>query len=57
MYFYNMILIFTYCFLFTGKDRDISNEYKRDLTLVGVVTIVVVAHALYGIYKVSVLCS
>lgn len=34
-----------------GKDRDFSNEYKRDLTLVGVVTIVVVAHALYGIYK------
>lgn len=53
MYFYNMM--FTHCFLFTGKDRDFSNEYKRDLTLVGVVTIVVVAHALYGIYKVSML--
>lgn len=41
-------------FVFAGKDRHLSNEYKRDLTWLGVVTIVIVAHALYGIYKVRI---
>lgn len=33
------------------NDKKLANEYKRDLTWLSVVTIVVVAHALYGIYK------
>lgn len=34
-----------------SSDKKLSNEYKRDLMWLSVVTVVVVAHALYGIYK------
>ncbi len=39
-------------FFNTGGDRHMTDEYRRNVIWLGVVTIVVVGHALYGIYKV-----